>query len=219
MGDDGRGEHAAAGVREHDRAQRRGGASLSIEGASVTDGVPTPSDVVVPPAANELCITPFAPGSLTGKIVVCRRGTNGRINKGLNALQGGAAGMILYNQSAAVTDLETDNHFLPTSHIQFADGTALVAFLAANTNVKATLTAGESVRDRGDVMASFSSRGGPGLHARRQQAGRHRPGSPDPGRPHAALGRPGHGPPGRAVPGDRRDVDVEPPRRGRGRAA
>ena len=48
--------------------------------------------------------------------------------------------MILYNQSAAVTDLETDNHFLPTSHIQFADGTALLAFVAANTNVQATLT-------------------------------------------------------------------------------
>jgi hypothetical protein len=111
-----------------------GGASLSIEGASVTDGVPTPSDVIIPPAANELCITPFAPASLTDKIVVCRRGTNGRINKGLNALQGGASGLILYNESAAVTDLETDNHFLPTSHVQFADGTALVHILAPVTD-------------------------------------------------------------------------------------
>ena len=140
-----------------------GGASLSIEGTSVTDGVVTPSDVVVPPAANVLCSTPFAPGSLASKIVVCRRGTNGRINKGFNAHQGGAAGMILYNQSAAVTDLETDNHFLPTSQIQFEGGTALLAFLTANTNVKATLTPGEPARERGDVMASFSSRGGPGL--------------------------------------------------------
>jgi subtilisin family serine protease len=140
-----------------------GGASLSIEGASITDGVFALSDVVVPPPANELCTSPFAPGSLSGKVVVCKRGTNSRVGKGANALAGGAAGMILYNQSAAVTDLETDNHFLPTSHIRFEDGTALLAFIAANTNVKATLSAGAPVSGQGDVMASFSSRGGPGL--------------------------------------------------------
>ena len=140
-----------------------GGASLSIEGASITGGVLALSEVVVPAPANELCLTPFAPGSLSGKVVVCKRGTNSRVGKGANALSGGAAGMILYNQSAAVTDLETDNHFLPTSHIQFEDGTALLAFIAANTNVQATLTAGTRVRGQGDVMASFSSRGGPGL--------------------------------------------------------
>jgi len=140
-----------------------GGASLSIEGASITDGVFTLSDVVVPPPANELCTSPFALGSLAGKIVLCRRGTNSRVGKGANAAQGGAAGMILYNQSAAVTDLETDNHFLPTAHVQFDAGTAVLAFVAANTNVKATLTAGNPAQGQGDVMASFSSRGGPGL--------------------------------------------------------
>ena len=31
------------------------------------------------------------------------------------SLQGGAVGMILYNKAANVTDLETDNHFLPAS--------------------------------------------------------------------------------------------------------
>ena len=138
-----------------------GGASLSIEGTSITGGVMAPSDVFVPPV-DVLCASPFAPGSVAGKIVVCRRGTNGRINKGWNVLQGGAVGMILYNQSAAVTDLETDNHFLPASHIQHAQGLELLAFVAANGSVQATLTPGEAARERGDVMASFSSRGGPG---------------------------------------------------------
>ena len=82
--------------------------------------------------------------------------------KGYNVLQGGAVGMILYNQAANVTDLETDNHYLPATHVQYADGQALLSFLSANTNVQATLTGGAKVSAKGDVMASFSSRGGPG---------------------------------------------------------
>ncbi len=48
-----------------------------------------------------------------------QRGNNGRIDKGRRVLAGGAAGMILYNQSAAVTDLESDNHYLPAIQTQF----------------------------------------------------------------------------------------------------
>ena len=41
--------------------------------------------------------------------------------------------MILYNGSADQTDQETDNHFLPVSHIQFSQGQALLAFLGSHT--------------------------------------------------------------------------------------
>jgi subtilisin family serine protease len=138
------------------------GSSLELEGASITDGVFPAAELVLPPAGNESC-TVALPPAVSGKVVVCRRGSNSRVGKGANAAAGGAAGMILYNQSAAVTDLETDNHFLPTVHLQFADGSAMRAFLAAHTAVKATFTAGTKEADRGDVVASFSSRGGPGL--------------------------------------------------------
>jgi uncharacterized repeat protein (TIGR01451 family) len=137
-----------------------GGASLTLTGTSITAGV-GPAPVVVP-ASDVQCNNPFPAGSVAGMIVVCQRGVSGRAQKGYNVLQGGAAGMILYNQSTAVTDVETDNHFLPTSHIQYNDGLALLAFIAANTNVQATLTAGVKVSGQGDVMASFSSRGGTG---------------------------------------------------------
>jgi hypothetical protein len=70
--------------------------------------------------------------------------------------------MILYNNAANVTDQETDNHYLPASHIQFADGQSVLSFLAAHSGVMATLTAGATATQQGDVMASFSSRGGPG---------------------------------------------------------
>jgi hypothetical protein len=66
--------------------------------------------------------------------------------------------MILYNQSAAVTDLETDNHFLPTIHVQFT-GDAIKTFVNGHTNVMATWADPVAQPAQGDIMASFSSRG------------------------------------------------------------
>jgi subtilisin family serine protease len=137
------------------------GASLSFSGASLTGGISVPAPVFVP-TTDPLCLDSTADGAFNGKVVVCQRGTNGRAEKGFNVLQRGAVGMILYNQSAAVTDVETDNHFVPASHIQFADGQAVLAFVAAHPNVQATMTLSSAVTAQGDVMASFSSRGGPG---------------------------------------------------------
>ncbi len=136
-----------------------GGATLDLTGTSVTDGV-GPAPLVIP--ADVQCNSPFAAGSVTGQIVICQRGVTGRAQKGWNVLQGGAAGMILYNQSTSVTDLETDNHFLPAVQIQYTQGQSLLAFLAANPGATATWAAGAPVNSQGDVMASFSSRGGPG---------------------------------------------------------
>lgn len=137
-----------------------GGATLSLTGASITNGVFTPAEVVVAP--DTYCFGPFAPGQFAGQIVVCRRGTTGRAQKGYEVSQGDAVGMILYNQSTAVTDLETDSHYLPTVHIQYNQGVELLNFLAANPGATATMTAGVPATAQGDVMASFSSRGGVG---------------------------------------------------------
>ncbi|MBA3234535.1 MAG: S8 family serine peptidase, partial [Chloroflexi bacterium] len=133
-----------------------GGASMTISGTSLTAGV-GPAPVVI--AEDPLC---GPGGDYTDEIVICKRGTYGRAEKGFNVFSAGAAGMILYNQSAAVTDVETDNHWLPTSHIQYTQGQAVLAFLSSHTNVMATITAGVTGTQQADVMASFSSRGGAG---------------------------------------------------------
>jgi subtilisin family serine protease len=141
-----------------------GSNTYNTTGTSVTAGVPTPMPVVNAgdaPYNDPLCLNSAADNAFAGKVVICRRGSNGRVAKGFNVLQRGAVGMILYNQSAAVTDLETDNHFLPTVHIQFAQGQALVAFLVANPTATASWPAAFKSTQQGDVMASFSSRGGP----------------------------------------------------------
>jgi subtilisin family serine protease len=143
-----------------------GGATLTLTGVSLTAGISTPTPVVSAadaPANDPFCASGTPDGAFTGKIVICERGAGiGRIQKGFNVMQRGAVGMILYNNAANVTDQETDNHYLPASHIQFADGQALLTFLASHTGVMATLTAGVASTQQGDVMASFSSRGGPG---------------------------------------------------------
>lgn len=130
---------------------------FSGDGASITAGA-GPLPVVLASAApynNALCTTPAPPGSFTGKIVACQRGGNARVDKGFNVVQGGAAGMVLYNPTLA--DTETDSHWLPTVHL--ADGTALVAFLSGHTGVVGQFAAGAKRNGQGDVMAAFSSRG------------------------------------------------------------
>lgn len=137
------------------------GASLVLTGSSITDGVDASTPVVLSSATavGDLCDTPVPAGTFTGVIVACKRGGNGRVEKGFNVSQGGAVGMILYNP--ALADTETDNHWLPTVHL--ADGTEFLAFFNGHPNVSASFTSGAKVDGTGDVMAAFSSRGPAGL--------------------------------------------------------
>ncbi|HEY0639275.1 MAG TPA: S8 family serine peptidase [Pseudonocardiaceae bacterium] len=107
------------------------------------------------PYGRPLCDAPAAPGTFTGKVVACQRGGNGRVDKGYNVLQGGAAGMVLYNPT--LQDTQTDTHWLPA--VQIADGTQFVAFMGSHTGETATWGAGAARDGQGDVMAAFSSRG------------------------------------------------------------
>jgi hypothetical protein len=138
--------------------------TFTADGASITGGVGTfpvvrAADVVGYTGGN-LCATPAPAGLFDGLIVACQRGVQARVFKGFNVLQGGAEGMILYN--AALADVETDNHWLPTIHL--ADGTNFVAFMSSHTGVTGSFDAGEKRDGQGDVMAAFSSRGPAGLY-------------------------------------------------------
>jgi subtilisin family serine protease len=135
-------------------------ATLELEGATITPGIEDPTPVVFPPAGQRLCLEPFAPGTFDGEIVVCERGVIARVAKSYNVAQGGASGLILYNP--ALQGVNTDNHFLPSIHLEVGEGQQLLAFLAANDDVTATFPPGSAAVVQGDVMAAFSSRGGPG---------------------------------------------------------
>lgn len=92
-----------------------------------------------------------------GKIVICDRGTNARVEKSQEVLRVGGVGMILINPTD--NGLVADFHVVPTVHLQNTDRTAVRTYA---TTSGATATISHSYLALGviaPVMASFSSRG------------------------------------------------------------
>ncbi len=111
---------------------------------------------------DALCLNPFPAGTWTnGEIVVCDRGTAGRVEKGENVKAGGAGGYVLANDAANGGSLSGDAHVLPGLHITYDDGQVLEAWLATGTGHMASISGSTEVVDPafGDIIAGFSSRG------------------------------------------------------------
>jgi subtilisin family serine protease len=137
------------------------GDTLELIGATVTAGIGDPTPVVnAADYGDGLCLAPFPAGTFSGQIVVCERGVIARVEKSYNVAAGGAGGLLLYNPT--LQGLNTDNHFIPSVHLENDSGALLLDFMATHTGVMGTFTAGVASKVQGDVMAAFSSRGGPG---------------------------------------------------------
>lgn len=64
-----------------------------------------------------------------GKILGCLRGDNARVDKGEQAALAGAVGMILCNDELSGFETIADPHVLPTSHINYNDGQAVLSYI------------------------------------------------------------------------------------------
>lgn len=143
-------------------------ANFSVNGASVTAALPATTLVDalgsgltgVDPADAELCLPDtLDPLKVAGKVVLCKRGDNSRIDKSHNVFDEGGLGMILFN-AADAQELVTDTHFVPSVHVSNSDGLAVrAAITASGGTAEAALTAGTAVPFEGAVLAAFSSRG------------------------------------------------------------
>jgi subtilisin family serine protease len=145
--------------------QADNGDTLDLTGVSifgsVTGDLVLGADYGDPLCGSEDGVNPFPPGTFTAdQIVVCQRGIVARVEKSANVQAAGGGGVVLYNPT--VNTLNADNHFIPTVHIDHVDGATLLDFMAAHTGLTASLEGGVKVFGQGDVMAAFSSRGGPG---------------------------------------------------------
>lgn len=63
-----------------------------------------------------------------GKILVCFRDDNDRIDKGVQVARAGAVGMILVNDKETGNDIMADPHLIPASHVNFIDGTYILNY-------------------------------------------------------------------------------------------
>jgi hypothetical protein len=154
----------------HDRALTATvtlGNAASYTGASVNvSPLPSTSLIVSTDAvlagANvsdaNLCFSAPAsldPAKVAGKIVVCARGTNARVDKSAAVLAAGGVGMILVDNGAG---LVAEAHSVPTVHVSAADGAAIKTY-AATSGPTAALGAFGVGSAPAPIMASFSSRG------------------------------------------------------------
>ena len=98
------------------------------------------------------------PAKVAGKIVLCDRGVNARVNKSLAVKEAGGVGMILANTSP--NSLNADFHFVPTVHISDTDRPTVKAYLASAASPTATINQSTiTTTDPAPFTASFSSRG------------------------------------------------------------
>lgn len=104
---------------------------------------------------------PFPANTFNGEIVVCDRGSYGRVEKGFNVKQSGAAGYILANTVGQQESIVADQHCLPATHLGNIAGTQLRNWLESGTDHMARITGQNLVyeNDLGDIMNSSSSRG------------------------------------------------------------
>uniref|UniRef100_A0A0E0JMY1 Subtilisin-like protease n=1 Tax=Oryza punctata TaxID=4537 RepID=A0A0E0JMY1_ORYPU len=116
----------------------------------------------VPSDNSTLCF----PGSLdsdkvSGKIVVCTRGVNARVEKGMVVKQAGGIGMVLCNDAGNGDDVIADTHLIAAAHVSYSQCINLFNYLGSTHNPVGYITAsGDRLGVKpAPVMAAFSSRG------------------------------------------------------------
>ncbi|KAF5175291.1 Subtilisin-like protease SBT1.8 [Thalictrum thalictroides] len=109
-----------------------------------------------------LCLAgSLEPSRVQGKIVLCDRGINARVDKGVVVRDAGGIGMILANTAASGEELVADSHLIPAVAVGRKIGDLIRAYVQSDSDPTAVLSfAGTVLNVRpSPVLAAFSSRG------------------------------------------------------------
>ncbi|XP_010251263.1 PREDICTED: subtilisin-like protease SBT5.4 [Nelumbo nucifera] len=111
--------------------------------------------------AESCVIGSLDPKMAKGKILVCLRGTNPRVEKGKAVMDAGGIGMVLVNDITSGYETIPDAHILPTSHISAADGLSLFSYINSTQSPVAYISPATTELDvkPAPTVASFSSQG------------------------------------------------------------
>lgn len=112
--------------------------------------------------SGNLCMTgSLNPELVRGKIVLCDRGVNPRVQKGSVVKEAGGIGMVLANTAANGDELVADAHLLPATAVGETTGKTIKEYLFSDSNPTVTiLFEGTKVGiEPSPVVAAFSSRG------------------------------------------------------------
>jgi hypothetical protein len=139
-------------------------------GASTTPPLNTARPLVTAESAKlagaaapdaKLCIAgTLDPAKATGKIVVCERGVNARIDKSYEVKRAGGVGMVLVNPSP--NSLNGDYHPIPSVHLDNVKGAAVAAYAAtagATAKIVPLTPAELAAAPQVPEITDFSSRG------------------------------------------------------------
>ncbi|CAH1453867.1 unnamed protein product [Lactuca virosa] len=152
------------------KATAKLGNNKEFDGESLFQPKGSPSSPLSPlmyAGANEkqdskLCVNGSLEGmDVKGKVVLCERGVTARIDKGEVVNKAGGAAMILMNQEEEGFSLNADEHDLPTTHVSYAAGEKIKAYINSTViPMAALLFKGTVIGDPlAPFVAAFSSRG------------------------------------------------------------
>ncbi|XVE70719.1 hypothetical protein DITRI_Ditri10aG0093200 [Diplodiscus trichospermus] len=113
-------------------------------------------------SSSNLCLAgSLDPELVRGKVVVCDRGTNARVEKGAVVRDAGGIGMILANTPVNGEELVADSHLLPAVAVGRKDGDLIREYARSDPNPTAALLFGGTLLNvrPSPVVAAFSSRG------------------------------------------------------------
>jgi len=112
-------------------------------------------------ADNTGVSNPWEAGTFDGEIVVCDRGTYGRVEKGKNVLLAGAGGYVLANTENFGESIITADLCLPATHLGLEDSNKLRTWLETGSNHQGSISGFSifNIPEAGDSIHSHSSRG------------------------------------------------------------
>ena len=156
---------AASTFRKSEKAVKLGDGQIFV-GASISPALLPQTRLVASagslltsadPDLGRLCYPgTLDPAKVTGAIVQCDRGGNGRAEKSVEVKRAGGVGMVLTNTGPG--SLNSDFHAVPTVHVDVTARAKITAYLAGTTAPTAAFVPGSSGVQVPEV-AAFSSRG------------------------------------------------------------